>query len=301
MVIILIEAQKHVAFMEDTIMKQYQVKYTGTNDYIFKTIFKHPDILSNYLKLLGLDIHPEDIIYENVESQQDISFKAVRFDIRIKTAHTYIDIEGQRYKITGKDKEEKEIDSKSYQDRRKIHYLSVLHSKAYEKGEGYLERRKSIVIFFLDYDIEGKEYIQRTKLVNLETKEIYEDVEIIEIALKKIKGDATLEERMLRVLTREDLTEYYEEEGTVGGVAKMIYELNAEEHAKNVARYEEDMRRHESDMLTAKYNDGFFTGKEEGERKNALATARKLKEMGSTIEFISEATGLSLEHVKELK
>ena len=292
--------------------KRYVVKHTGTNDYIFKTIFQNPEILSSYLKLLDIDIPPSEIIYQNVESKKDLHFKSVRFDIRIQAAHTRLDIEGQRGRISGRNKEGKKVSSKTYQDRRKIHYLCQLHSEAYAEGERYFEERKSKVIFFLDYDIKGDNYIQRTRMINGTTKEIYEDIEIIEIALKKVKEDATLKSRMLKVLTKTDITEYYEEEGTVGGVAKMIYELNAEEREKNIKRYEADMRREEGAILEAKYYDGYYDGKDEGERKgkkagillgkkkNALDTAKRLKAMGSTDEFISEATGLSIEKVKSL-
>ena len=280
--------------------QKYIVKHTGTNDFIFKTIFQNPVILSAYLKLLDIDIHPEEIIYQNVESKGDLHFKSVRFDIRIKASHTRLDIEGQRERISGKSKEGERVSSKTYHNRRKIHYLSQLHSEAYAEGERYFEDRKSKVIFFLDYDIEGEDYIQRTKMINTSTGEIYGEIEIIEIVLKKVKEDATLKSRMLNVLTKKDLTKYYEEEGTVGGVAKMIFELNAEEREKNIKEYEADMRREEGAILEAKYWEGYYDAKADGEKAANIYTAKKLKTMGISAEVIAEGTGLSIEKVNSL-
>ncbi len=287
--------------------KNYIVKHTGTTDYIFKTIFQNKRILSSYLQVLGLDVKEEDIIYENVESKEDIKVKAVRFDIRIHSQNLLADLESQREKISGKDEQGNIVDAETYQRHRKIHYLCMLHSRAYEQGEKYLEERKSKVIFFEDYETKGED-IQRTKLVNTTTGEMYEDIEVIEIALKKVKKDATLKSRMLRVMTEEDLTDYIKEEGIVGEVAKMIFEINQEEHEKNVKRYEEDMRRLEADISYLKYYDGYYDGKDEGKAEGKaegqfeanLTTAKRLKEKGMSNEFIYDVTGLSVEKIKSL-
>ncbi len=296
--------------------KNYVVKHTGTMDYIFKTIFQNKRILSSYLKILGLDVKEKDIIYENVESKEDIKVKAVRFDIRIHSENLLADLESQRERISGKDEKGNSVDGDTYQRHRMIHYLCMLHSRAYEQGEKYFEERKSKVIFFADYETKGKEAIQRTKLVNTTTGEFYEEIEVIEIALKKVKKDATLKSRMLRVLTEEDLTDYIKEEGIIGEVAKMIFEINQEEHEKNVKRYEEDMRRLERDISYLKYYDGYYDGKDEGKKagiilgkkqglsrgkkEEKLATAKRLKELGVSDEIISIGTGLSVEKIKSL-
>ena len=98
---------------------------------------------------------------------------------------------------------------------------------------------------------------------------------------------------MLNVLREKDLTKYYDEEGIVGGVAKMIFELNKEECQRRAMECIEEVNK----SLKKKYNEGYYTGK----KKSNLETAKRLKAMGSTDEFISEATGLSLKQVKNLK
>ncbi|MDE7213115.1 MAG: hypothetical protein K2N42_00880 [Anaeroplasmataceae bacterium] len=293
-------------------MEKFEVKYTGTNDFIFKTIFQYPEILSMYLKLLGINIKPEEIVYENVEVKNGLRIKSVIFDIKIKALNTQIDIESQRRLISGKDSRGRHVDGKTHHRRRKIHYLSVLHSNAYKDGDLYLEERKSKVIFFLDCGSKEQAAIQRTKMVNTSTEEIYDDVEIIDVYLKKKRGNESVKDKMLNVLTKKDLTKYYEEEGIVGGVAKMIFELNKEECHQRLLQYVEETKKDLAEsrrLLKKKYKEAYNTGREEGEEKGflkgeekkAISTAKRLKMMGSTDEFISEATGLSLKRVKRLK
>ncbi|MDE7095653.1 MAG: hypothetical protein K2O23_04110, partial [Anaeroplasmataceae bacterium] len=90
---------------------------------------------------------------------------------------------------------------------------------------------------------------------------------------------------------------YYGEKGIVGGVAKMIFELNKEECQIRAIKCIEEV----NESLRKKYNEGYFNGQKMGQKKNALETARRLKAMGLSDEVISAGTGLSLEQVKNLK
>ncbi|MDE6656247.1 MAG: Rpn family recombination-promoting nuclease/putative transposase, partial [Anaeroplasmataceae bacterium] len=199
--------------------KEYLVKYNGLNDFVFKQIFSNKRILATYLRELGIDVDEKELSFDVLEVKKDIHSKGVRFDIRVKDKNTRINLEAQRKEISGKNKEKNRVSYLEYQNHRKIHYISVLHSEAYQEGEQYFEKPKSYVIFFLERGGRGKGVIQRTKLINLETKEIYDDIEIIEIVLKNIKRDARLKMRMLKVLGEKDLEEYVKEENIVGEVA----------------------------------------------------------------------------------
>jgi predicted transposase/invertase (TIGR01784 family) len=46
--------------------------------------------------------------------------------------------------------------------------------------------------------------------------------------------------------------------------------------------------------------EGRAEGRAEGEKLNTLKTARKLKELGSTVDFISQVTGLTAEEINAL-
>ena len=126
------------------------VEYTGMNDYIFKEIFQRKKFLVAYLAIVGIQAKEEDIVYENTELKGEVRLKAVRFDIRIKNLKTRIDLEAQKAKIAGRNQEGKWVSYEEYQNRRKIHYASMLHSEAYQEGEKYFEGPKTKVIFFLD-------------------------------------------------------------------------------------------------------------------------------------------------------
>ena len=133
------------------IMNQNKVvEYTGMNDYIFKEIFQRKKFLVAYLAIVGIQAKEEDIVYENTELKGEVRLKAVRFDIRIKNLKTRIDLEAQKAKIAGRNQEGKWVSYEEYQNRRKIHYASMLHSEAYQEGEKYFEGPKTKVIFFLD-------------------------------------------------------------------------------------------------------------------------------------------------------
>ena len=281
-------------------MRNYtKVKHIGLEDYVFKKVFSNKRILSAYLKELGIEVLEEQLVFEVLELKNDIDSKGVRFDIRIRDKNTRINLEAQRYNISGKDKAQKIVSSLEYQNHRKIHYISVLHSEAYKQGEQYFEKPKSYVIFFLE-NKSSENWIERTKLINLETKEIYDDIEIIEIVLKNIKGDATLKERMFKVFIEKDLKEYVKERTIVGEVAKMICEINAKEKRRALKIFKEQQERVARDARELRENEIYFKGEEEGRQKNALATAKRLKTMGFSVEVIAEATCLSEEEILKL-
>ncbi|MDE6655977.1 MAG: hypothetical protein K2J85_03200, partial [Anaeroplasmataceae bacterium] len=104
--------------------------------------------------------------------------------------------------------------------------------------------------------------------------------------------------RMLKVLGEKDLEEYVKEENIVGEVARMICEINAKEHRRALKKFREQQERVARDALELKLNESYFKGEEKGILKANLTTARRLKNMGATIEFISEATGLDEEKIK---
>lgn len=76
----------------------------------------------------------------------------------------------------------------------------------------------------------------------------------------------------------------------------MIHELNVKERRRALKIFKEQLEREARDAKELRENEIFFDGKQEAN----LATATRLKAMGSTDEFIAKATGLSLELIKEL-
>ena len=230
---------------------QNVLKFNGLNDYIFKELFNNKSILVEYINvLLDLNITEDDIVYHHSELQTDIEAKGSRFDVLIKLLKSRIDIEAQKYFI-----------SNEFQNHRKIHYASQLHSKAYKRGDLYFKKHKTYIIFLLDYKFKDSDLIyHRTKYHNLDTDEVYDDIEILEISLKNIKNDDTIKERMLKVLSEYDISKYQNDTGIIKEVISMISEFNEDERKRLDAQFAED---HERTMKTL-YEQWKLEAKEEG-------------------------------------
>ena len=211
------------------------VNYTAMNDYIFKEVFNKKNILVEYLNIIcDLNLKEEDIEYEPVELKDGIHAKGSRFDIRVKAINTRIDLESQNAKLGGSDE---------YQDNRKIHYASQLHSTSYDEGQRYYKKMRTIIIFILNYKLPGNDYIQHTKYKNLTTNVEYDNIDIIEISLKNIKKNDTIKERMLSVLGSNNLENYVNEAGIIKEVINVIKGINDDERKIAQARYAEDLER----------------------------------------------------------
>lgn len=275
------------------------VEFNGLNDYIFKEIFKNKRILVEYINvLLDLKVKEDEIEYNHSEIKGDINAKGSRFDILITTLKSMVDFEAQKRYI-----------SREFQIHRKIHYASQIHSNAYNEGELYFEQKKTYVIFLLDYKFVNSDLIyHKTKFKNIDTNEEYDDIEILEISLKNIKNDDTIKERMLKVLSENDISKYHNDTGIVKEVVSMISHFNEEERAKCQARFEADQER---TYKTIEYQirmegieeglqQGLQQGREQGIELGVKKVANKLKLMNISVEEIASITGLSIEEIKKL-
>lgn len=278
-----------------------KLEYTCMNDYMFKEIFKNQNILCGYLnKYCNLNIKPEDILYGPIEIKDGLRIKGSRFDIRVNTDRLLIDIEAQRREIRGKNSEGKSVSSKEYQTNRKIHYASQLYASAYKEGQDYVEGPRVIVLWFLEYEIEGN-YIQHTRYVNKETNEEYKNIEIIEISLKNASLDDRIELEPLKVLIADEVSKYLEsKDEIVKEVAKMIYKLNDDELAKAEAKLKEDNQRDLNAYIRMHRQEGYDEGLEKGAINKNIENAKRFKELGVDIEIIMNATGLSKEEIDML-
>ena len=265
------------------------VEFNGLNDFIFKEIFKNKHILVAYLNvLLDLDLREEDIEYQHTEMKMDIKAKGTRFDILITLYKSRINLEAQKLNL-----------GNEYQNHRKIHYASLLHSNAYNSGEIYKELRRTYVIFLLDYSFNNSEEIYHiTKYHNLSTNEVYDDIEIIEISLKNIKYNDKMElkERMLKILVDNNISKYQNDKGIIREVANMISHFNEDEKKKLQARYAEDQERTFLSYKQYYYDEGLEKGKEE----EKIAIAKNLYKMKMSLEDISKATGLSIDEINKI-
>ena len=273
-------------------MERRIVEFPGITDSVFKTIMKNKSILKAYINIIcDLNITEEDIEYEPDELRATAKLKGVIFDIRLKVQNTRIELEAQNNYIIGTTK-----DNETYHDRRKIHYASMLHAASYNKGETYNIDYKTISIIFLNHKLEGDDYIQHTKFVNLSTNKVHDVIDIIEIGLKNIKSSDTIKSKMLKLLIDNDLTKYSESNDVTKEVADMIFEFNADERRKRIERME---LVNEIPLNTLKVA-GKREGLEQGLQQGLELTAKRMKEAKVDIDIIIQVTGLTKEQIELL-
>ena len=274
-----------------------KVEFNGLNDFIFKEIFKNKHILVAYLNvLLDLNLKEEDVEYHHSEMKMDIKAKGTRFDILVTLYKSRINLEAQRLNL-----------GNVYQNHRKIHYASTLHSSSYKSGDDYKEDRKTYIIFLLDYRFNNSEEIYHiTKYHNLTTNEVYDDIEILEILLKNIKYNdkMKLKERMLMVLSDYNISKYQNDKGIIKEVADMISHFNEDEKKKADARFAEDQERTYLSYMQQSYDEGHEKGMkqgiEQGIEQRSIEIAKSMLKDNLDISTISRYTGLSEEIIRKL-
>ena len=84
---------------------------------------------------------------------------------------------------------------------------------------------------------------------------------------------------------------------SMGRAVEQLRALSADERLKAQLEAEQKRRLDEREALQTKYDEGIETGRAEEREDSALRLLKK----GMEIDFISEATGLSIEEVKRLK
>ena len=80
----------------------------------------------------------------------------------------------------------------------------------------------------------------------------------------------------------------------------MKREISRREKRRALKIFKEQQERVARDARELRDNEFYFKGEEEGMQKNALATAKRLKTMGFSVEVIAEATCLSEEEILKL-
>ena len=289
--------------------------YTAMNDYMFKEIFTDKNIIAAYVnKYANLNLDPNELEEVRLEHKGSIKAKGTRFDVRIKSDKYGINLEAQNYKVY--DVVDDEVVSYTeYQDNRKIHYASQIHSELYKSGDTYGKRKQTIVLFFLNYMIDGP-YLQNTKLRTIELDKELDQIHIIEIALPNAIRDGKIKVEELEVLTTVEPEKYLNSNTIAKEVAKKVMALNSNEIARAEARLEEE---NEKDLKAMKAyseklgeirgrEEGIQVGREEGREEGIrtgfneanLANARKMKELGLDIETIISVTGLTKEEIEKL-
>ena len=184
------------------------------------------------------------------------------------------------------------VKSKAYQDR--------VFSEQFDKGEEYENPKRVIIVNFIRGNFDTNKVLDKYSIVNLETlnepiKEFNNYKLFIVIKVDKCpdgpynEGDEFL--RIVNFLKCKDVAEM-EEKVREGGNKFM------EESLAFVKAYMADKS---NDNYGSHYQLELDYAYEDGSKDNQIATAKRMISLGSNDEFISKATGLSINKIKALR
>ncbi len=288
---------------------------TPYNDVIFKAIFgKEGDkgpLMSLLSSIMDLPIESfEDLILLNTELLPDsIEQKVSRLDLLIKLKdQSEIDVEVQV------------VDHIAYKER-VLYYWSKMYGKAIEKGKQFNALKKCVVIniiYFVLFDSQR----MHTKFQILETidhNKFTDHLEIHVLELSKLNAyNRDIESNLLidwaeflSLNSEEKLMDFKDRTDLPEGILKAIEEferikddpnLQMEAVSKQIAIL--DYMQVIEDATNKGKEEGKIEGKieglEEGDLRSKYEIVKNLKALGSSLEFIAQATGLDLEIIEKL-
>ena len=282
-------------------------------DLTFKKIFgKHPDLLISLLNALlplGDDEQIESIEYLPTELVPELyEHKNSIVDVLCK------DIRGRQFCV------EMQMEWTTAFKQRVLFNASKLYvTQAKKKGQ-YKDLRPVYSLNFVNeiFEPELEEYQHNYKIVcDKHTDRVIEGLHFTFIELPKITPHTVAEKRMA-VLWLRFLTEIDDDTQTPSADLQENPEINkALEEVEVTAFTEEELRgydkfwdivRTEKTLLGGSYEKGHAEGRAEGraegiaegERKEKLATAKRLLDLGLAPDIAAQGSGLTIEEIKDL-
>jgi predicted transposase/invertase (TIGR01784 family) len=280
-----------------------------TNDIIFKMIFCDPRHSNVLVSLLNAIIKPaspiKSVKIEGTELPKDaLVQKGVRLDISATTD------KGELINI------EVQLDDQKDMIGRALYYWSRLFSVQLKEAELYRGLRRTISISILGFRLfKDERYWRRSSLRDDETNEkLTELLEVHFIELDKArkvdeKSELTFWLEFLNNLYSEKLADVVKFVPEIQEAKKLYEQAKSDPEAQELLRILEKNTRDRYSQITYAKEEGLAEGKAaglvegeaKGETKKARETAVNLLSMGSSVEQISKATGLSQEEIRFLK
>lgn len=281
------------------------LKYTLSNDHLFKKVFEEEKYTRALLEQLGIITNEKLVLeVENVAEDGGLNFKSSDFDLKFKLINeddiSYINMEMQNQKT-----------NYDLMDRLAL-YLSKLIARSQPKGGTYV-KCNCIVIGILNYDLfEDTDYIRTLTLNDKKNTEIT-NYKIILLELTKSEFCAKKELRdWLEIFNAKDMHSYKKEPGILKDLAEKLEQLNKDRIFQSfVDRAEIEAMHIRTEKAYARKEGlaegraegmklGLVEGKAEGIELEKLAIAKRLKDAGQSIEFIKEITQLDKKIIEEI-
>lgn len=270
-------------------------KLRVTNDYVFKKIFAkrgNESILKDFLiAVLNIPIEKIEVVKEAQLERRLETNKLGILDIKA-TLNNKITVN-----IEMQVKNEYNIKERS------LFYWSELYSSELYKNQDYTENNKTITINILDFNIfEEGPYHERCRIKRDYNNEVLtEDLEIHFIQIPKcrqteIKTELDYWMQFIGNISKEGVKIAMEKNKEIKKAQEELDYLTGDEEERRLAELREKAIRDEISGL----NGARREGKKEGEYNKQLEIAKNLKQMGTTINDIVKATGLTLEEIEKL-
>jgi len=211
---------------------------------------------------------------------------------------------------------------------RLLFYWAKLYSSQLKSGQTYDDLRKTIVISLIDFnyfkDPKGKEkYHRRIGLCDLDTKEVYEQTDGLElqfVELKKFKMElpdvhSTLERWITFInkaheYTKDNLPKELANDENIksameqlevmyfNDVEKEHYESQEKKYLDKLSYEKQEKLRQEQELQ--KIENAENKGKNEGKMEKSIEIAKGLKTDGIPNNIIAKNTGLTIEQIEKL-
>ena len=272
-------------------------------DSYFKKIFANPND-TKLLKVLISEILKEEIISVTIISPEIIGEK-------IKIKRSYLDL---LVELKDKTKINIEINSnpKNYTTNRNLFYLFKVMGRDLTSKDKYTDFHKYIQIN-LNLNINQEETVMKYYIANIETKnKLTDKLEIINIDIEKlneicynegVEGQDLFTKIMglIGAKDKEHFDIFKKEKGIVKEIMEKAKDYITDNDLVEVLDYEKMRDNREIAAKQEGFTDGFNDGFNEGIEYNTEAIAKNMLNKGTTVNYISEVTGLTIEQIEKLK
>ena len=282
-------------------------RYSGSNDILFKSLFKDKELVSLYLKYFtDIDVKAEDIKETNIEEVMAVDKKGIRMDLRFEILNnTSVDLEFQNV-----------IKSEKAFERRMVHYLSTMYTYAFSKGSEYNEDKEAVLVVFINDEATSFKPLMKFTLCdkknNVEKK--YLQMYFINIPkylkdFNKKSKDDIIKMKLLDVLVTDNGEKYKNDKSLdLRKIERRINEMNREGHIKlsmfKAAYYEAEQEREKKEAREEGLAEGIAEGKAqgiaEGSKANLIENIKTMKSNGLSNEDIAKYLSLDLKYVNEV-
>ena len=254
----------------------------------------------------------EDVIGEKVETIE-LEQTPYLWGEQAEDKIGIVDVRATINKETPIDIEMQILDNKNI-EKRILFYWSKLYLKQLKEGDKYDKLKRSIVIIFLDYEIERlKELGVHTKWQIRDTKNgktvLTKDLEINIIEIPKIK-EREVENSIKKWILflenpeGEETKKMSEKEPEIKEAIEALENISSDEAKIRIAELREKyIADRESELETAEekgIKQGIKQGMEQGMKNEKKEIAKKLKAKNMPIEEIIEITGLTKKEIEEI-